>query len=131
MAGRSFHPEIGLKQTWTTARLIDRAEFALLLATVTALLFVAGIWVRNALAEDTPPVMATITVGHGDTLWNLAEKYGDPEQYILERVNAFSKVNHIAKGRPLQEGETLVIPVGNKSARLYYGGKYANREIAD
>ena len=132
MTGRRlFRPETYLQQTWTEARLLHHTEMFLLLATAIILLFVAGIWIRNARADDAPPVMATITVRSGDTLWNLADEYGDPSQYILERVDTLKRINKLKKGHALYEGQTLVIPVGNKSAKLYYGGKYANREIAD
>jgi len=132
MIGRGpFYQGAGFRQTWKSADLLDRAELILLLMTAGTLLFLAGIWLRGSLAGGAPPVTATVTVQAGDTLWGFAKEYGDPDQYILERVNALTRANKLEKGRALHEGQTLVIPVGNPSARLYYGGKYASRQGAD
>ena len=128
---RLFHSGIGLRQTWTSECLLNRTERVLLIITALILLIAVGIWTTGNDIRSNTQVKATITVEAGDTLWSLADKYGDPNQYILKRVNELSKVNNIQKDKVLHEGEKLVIPVGNKSARIYYGGKYASREIAD
>jgi LysM repeat protein len=104
---------------------------ALLVIAVIVLLLVVGMWLRNVMLGGVPPVMATVTVKQGDTLWSLAEQYGDPNQYILERVNALVQANGLERSQALRAGQTLVIPVTNRSARLYYGGQYASREIAE
>lgn len=128
MAARQlFHPEIGIRQAKALAYSLNRAELLLLLVSACLLVFVAGTWATNSIVRHTPPVMATISVQSGDTLWNLATEYGDPDQYILKRVNALVEANALKKGQALYEGQTLVIPVGNQSAKLYYGGKYASR----
>ncbi|GEM_PF-5082746 len=106
-------------------------ETALLVVTVCVLLFVAGMWMRNALASDAPLMKVEITVGRGDTLWSIAQEYGDPDQYILERVDALAKANNLKRGAVLREGQTLVIPVTSRNAKLYCGGTYASRQIAD
>jgi len=131
MAGRrSFHQEIGFHQAQAAASVMDRAELVLLLLAASLFLFVMGMWVRDAVAEGPPTATATITVQPGDTLWSLAREYGDPDQYILERVNALARANGLGRNRMLREGQTLAIPVSS-SAKLYYGGKYASRRIAD
>jgi len=106
-------------------------ELFLLVAAGCLILYVAGIWAGNAVAGGTPPVMAEITVGSGDTLWGMAQKYGDPDVYILKRVDALVKANALERGSVLREGQRLIIPVTNRSAELYCGAKYASREIAD
>jgi len=128
---RLFQWEISPQQTLAGASVVNRAELSLLLVAACILLFVIGIWLRNVAVGSAPPTMVTATVRPGDTLWRLAAKYGDPDQYILERVSALAKANGLEKNRMLREGQTLVIPVGGKSAKLYYGGKYASRRIAD
>ena len=127
---RPPYPLAGFWQDRTPECLLHRAELLLLIITACVLLFVTGIWIRTA-AAASPPVMATINVQAGDTLWDLAQEYGDPEQYILERVNALARANGMKRGQLLQEGQTLVIPVGNRNASLYHGGKYASRQAAN
>ena len=131
MGRRLFQWEISPQQTLAGASVVNRAELSLLLVTMCILLFVIGIWLRNVAVGSAPPTTVTITVQPGDTRWRLAAKYGDPDRYILERVSALAKANGLEKNRMLREGQTLVIPVGGKSAKLYYGGKYASRQIAD
>ena len=131
MGRRLFQWEISPQQTLAGASVVNRAELSLLLVATCILLFVIGIWLRNVAVGSAPPTTVTITVQPGDTLWRLAAKYGDPDRYILERVSALAKANGLEKNRMLREGQALAIPVGGKSAKLYYGGKYASRQIAD
>jgi len=126
-----LHPESDSMRRWATEHALDRAERFLLISTACVLLFVFMSLARSAVTADAPPETAMITVQAGDTLWELAGEYGDPNQYILERVNALAKANGLKRGEVLREGQTLVIPVTNRSAKLYYGGKYASREIAN
>jgi len=121
---------IGFHQAQAAASVVNRAELSLLLVTACILLFVIGMWLRNVAVGSAPPTMVTVTVRPGDTLWKLAGEYGDPDRYILERVSALAKANGLEKNRMLREGQTLAIPVSS-SAKLYYGGKYASRRIAD
>ncbi len=124
-ARQLLHPEIGIRRT--TPRMLGQIELLLLLATICMLMLVIGLWVRNAAAGPVPPVMAKITVRPGDTLWCLAKQYGDPNQYILERVHTLAKANGLKRGEMLHVGQTLVIPVTNRSAKLYYGGHICKR----
>lgn len=130
MARRLFHPRADLWQPRTCVAL-RRVESILLLVTACFLLFVFAVWIRSARLEDAPPVIAGITVEAGDTLWGIAERYGDPDEYILKRVHALVQANGMKETRVLQAGQTLVVPVGNKSAKLYYEGRYACRQSAD
>ena len=122
-ARQLLHPEIGLRQRKASARVLDRAEMLLLLITIFMLMLVIGLRVRDSVAGPVEPVMARITVQAGDTLWTLAKEYGDPNQYILERVDHLARTNGLKRGDVLHAGETLTIPVTNRSAELYYGGK--------
>ncbi len=110
---------------------LHHAESFLLVVVGFLLLLVAGVWLSNAVAGGTPPVMAEITVKPGDTLWAIAQTYGDPDTYILERVDAVVRANRLRRGSVLREGQRLIVPVTNRTAQLYYGGTYASREIAD
>ncbi|HUV05533.1 MAG TPA: LysM peptidoglycan-binding domain-containing protein [Armatimonadota bacterium] len=130
-ARRPSYPVGEFERARPGSSVMERAELLLLLVAVGALLFVAGIWLRNAVVGRAPCAMAAITVEPGDTLWRLAVEYGDPNEYILERVNALARANGLGKSRMLREGQTLVIPVSGKSAKLYNGGRYASTKIAD
>ena len=122
-----LHPEIGIRHAGLRARTLSPVELLLILATTCALTLAFGLWARNTIAGPVPPVMANITVQPGDTLWGLAKQYGDPNQYILERVYALAKANNLQRGDALHVGQTLVIPVTNRSAKLYYGGHICKR----
>lgn len=57
--------------------------------------------------------MVHVRVGAGDTLWQYAARYGDPNSYILDRVETIARDNHIASDLPLAPGQTLRIAVHN------------------
>lgn len=98
------------------------APVTLLLITLCAILFAVG-----GLRIANPPITATVSVRSGDTIWGLAQTYGDPDEYILERVDRISRANGLEKGEPLQPGQTLVIPVSGKRPNTDAGGQYACR----
>lgn len=54
-----------------------------------------------------------VTVRPGDTLWSLARRYGDPNLYILERVNAMADANGLSSHGPLVPGQRVVVSVEN------------------
>ena len=58
----------------------------------------------------------TITVHQGDTLWQIASQYGDPNVYILDRVESISRLNHMADGQALVAGQKIRVPIFAKSA---------------
>jgi len=122
-----LHPRIGVRHTGRSLHVRDHIEAILLLLTLCMILLVIGIWVRDSMTGPIPPVTATITVQPGDTLWSLAKRYGDPNQYILERVAVLAKANGLERGGALHVGQTLIIPVTNRSADLYYGSKVCKR----
>src|SRR5690349_1829021 len=97
-----------------------RDRVVLLFLAIAALLVVAlvGNGTRNLYAGENEPLVQTITIRQGDTLWNLADKYGDPNQYMLQRVDALKAMNHLGNGVVLHEGQTLIVPVSAKSADL-------------
>lgn len=95
---------------------------ALLSATLAlGLLFIlsAGaesVW-QNAVAHyaqhQAPPTIVKVHVGPGDTLWRYAARYGDPSAYMLDRVQAIARDNHLPANASLAPGQTLRITVQN------------------
>lgn len=123
MAARQLlHPGTIAFRPRTTVSPVGRTDMLLLIAVICAFVLVSGHWVRESLAGPVAPVMATITVQPGDTLWSLAKKYGDPNQYILVRMDLLAQANSLRRGDVLRAGQTLTIPVTNRNCKLYYGG---------
>lgn len=79
--------------------------------------FVYSAWQSGSAASSAAfapaaPVIS-VQVGHGDTLWRYAARYGDPNSYILDRVESLSRDNHVSSTNPLVPGQTLRIAVRN------------------
>jgi nucleoid-associated protein YgaU len=97
---------------------IQRRRIKALLAAL-VLLWAAGaavirVW-RGASGALTPSTAVTVvmTVQPGDSLWSLARRYGDPAAYILDRVDALARANHLAHNTSLIPGQKLRVPVQN------------------
>jgi LysM repeat protein len=58
----------------------------------------------------------TVVVQQGDTLWRIASRYGDSSQYILDRVEAISRINHLSGDQPLVAGQKILVPIHAKDA---------------
>ena len=58
----------------------------------------------------------TVIVQPGDTLWQIASRYGDPNQYILDRVDVISRINHISGGQSLAPGQKILVPIARNNA---------------
>lgn len=65
-----------------------------------------------ASAQHPAPVVA-VRVAKGDTLWRYAARYGDPNSYILDRVQTIARANHLSATAALAPGQTLHITVQN------------------
>jgi hypothetical protein len=81
----------------------------------------AGGWVVSALGAAlnrtaTIPVIC-VKVRSGDTLWSVASRYGNPDEYILQRVDTLATENHIQPGTRLQAGTVLRVRVENPDMR--------------
>lgn len=132
VSGRPYFSQTGdRRRSLRRRRTVRRVKLTILAAAGCLLLLIVGIWTRNLLASDTPVMSIEITVGAGDTLWNIAREYGDPNEYILERMNKLVKANDLKRGDVLREGQTLVIPITSRCAKLYCGGTYASRQVAN
>ena len=104
-------------------RAFRRVENALLVSAATAAVgyFVitsAASWVHSIeqnYAAPALPQSVTISqaVKRGDTLTSLAQRYGDPSTYILEREDQIARANHLSGKTPLLPGQHLQIAVTN------------------
>lgn len=76
--------------------------------------------VRAVAASVTAPAAARpvaitlpVSVAPGDSLWTLARRYGDPDAYILDRVDDLARANGLRPGARLVPGQKLLVPVHN------------------
>ncbi len=69
---------------------------------------------QNYSAQTLPQsVIISKAVKRGDTLTSLAQRYGNPNTYILEREDQIARANHLTGVMPLLPGQHLQIPVTN------------------
>lgn len=73
--------------------------------------------VGEALSNRRTVRTLNVKVESGDTLWSIANRYGDPDQYILRRVQKLAEENHIQPGARLQAGTELRVRVENPGFR--------------
>lgn len=59
----------------------------------------------------TPTV--AVTIAPGDTLWKYAARYGASDKYMLERVAAIARDNHLSPDAALVPGQRLRVAVEN------------------
>jgi LysM repeat protein len=86
----------------------------------------AGRAVQPPTRPATAPIV-THTVRSGDTLWKIAQKYGNPETYILERVAALETLNPKVASAPLHIGDTVRVRVENPVLVAQMSPKIARR----
>ncbi len=63
--------------------------------------------------EQARPLTMAVTVQPGDTVWSLAKRYGDPNVYILDRVDAVARANKSVTLQRLVPGQRIYVPVTN------------------
>lgn len=68
---------------------------------------------QAAAAVPAASLSVPMTVRPGDSLWSLARRYGDPRDYILERVDRLARANRLPPGASLTPGQRLLVPVAN------------------
>ncbi len=71
--------------------------------------------VQQSYAPSALPtqVIITKTVKPGDTLTLFAQRYGNPNAYILDTEEQITRLNHLSGTTPLVPGQHLLIPVRN------------------
>ncbi len=69
---------------------------------------------QNYTSQSLPQTLIiSKAVKRGDTLASLAQRYGNPSTYILEREDQIARANHLTGTQPLLPGQHLQIPVTN------------------
>lgn len=64
--------------------------------------------VVEMMSHTSAPVVATYTVGHGDTLWAIAEQYNQGGD-VRDAITAIKRANHLTSAT-VHPGQELVIP---------------------
>lgn len=132
VSSRMSYPHTTVRARASNSRgTLGRLETALLIIAVCILVVLAVMSVKNLTISHEPVMRLEVEVGPGDTLWSIAQEYGDPNEYILARMDRLARANDLKRGEALREGQTLVIPISSRCAELYCGGTYASRKIAD
>lgn len=80
-------------------------------------------------SNQTSVLHISATVKRGDTLARLAQRYGDPNIYLLKREDQIARANHLSGTAPLFPGQHLQIPVTNPVviARIQQQQRIAHR----
>jgi len=63
----------------------------------------------NVVKAEEPTTYVEVKVVSGDTLWNLAQRYGSDSKDIREVVYEISSINNVTAAT-LQPGQTILIP---------------------
>lgn len=101
-----------------------RMEIAASAALCLLLIVVGCLWIGRHHDAAAPAMTTEITVARGDTLWDIAQRYGDPDRYILRRVSDLERANGLRRGEVLREGQRLIVPSEFSQGRLYCGGAH-------
>ena len=80
------------------------------IATVLITLALAWMAVGAFLPTAPPSSTLSVQVQPGDTLWVIADRYGDPDEYILRRIARLEEMNGLESGGTLRAGQTLIVP---------------------
>ena len=88
--------------------------------------------VQQSYRPSTLPTTIVISkvVRHGDTLTGLAHRYGDPNAYILDRVEQIARANNLSGNAPLVPGQRLRIPVTNPAVIAQMEHHYPRTVVA-
>jgi nucleoid-associated protein YgaU len=105
---------------------------------VAASLLVGGVALSRAFAGGDRPTavpahpapVILVTVAPGDTLWGLAQHYGNPDMDVVQRVQAISAANGGHNGA-LQVGQHLRIPVTHPIELAKLHSRLALLEVKD
>ena len=104
------------RRIWIKAAKSAREEPAFAVIALTALLIAGYTIARQRASTGTPakaPLTVRVTVAPGDSLWSLARRYGDPDDYIEDNVDAMARANGMRSKSNLVVGQRLLVSVAN------------------
>lgn len=67
----------------------------------------------DSLGGEQVALSVPVTVSEGDSLWKLAKRYGKPDGYIQDSVDAIAHANQMSSSATLLPGQRLIVPVTN------------------
>jgi len=83
----------------------------ILLALLALILLVSPLFALSVKTPAGSPAPTRVIVGPGDTLWELAQRYGPPGEDTRKVVYDIRETNHLA-GSLIRPGQVLLIPPG-------------------
>jgi LysM repeat protein len=116
VVARSLETDAPVRRTRTAVRVrrirVSEAsvEGVLFLLMAASLVILAGSTLGRFLTAPATPPPARVVVQKGDSLWKLAARYGDPDVYILRRMDDIARRNNIRQDESLQPGDVLYVP---------------------
>ncbi len=92
--------------------IVNRRRFFVFLTIATVLfnVFVLYMYSPNNTQADTVNKTELITVNVGDTIWSIAEEYGDRNEDIRNTIYKIKKLNRMQNSE-LEIGQQLIIPL--------------------
>ena len=94
----------------TTYRIKNKFRFTVFVAVMVVIFsLLLGIIVPVKAHAGSSIRYTEVKVCGGDTLWALAEQYGDPDKDIRETIYDICRINDIT-AETLRAGDTIIIP---------------------
>jgi nucleoid-associated protein YgaU len=85
-----------------------RRKRVILLALIALVLLVSPLFARSLRSPADSPAPVRVVVSPGDTLWDLARRYGPPDEDLRRVVDRISETNHLT-GSLIRPGQVLWI----------------------
>ncbi len=86
----------------------NRAKFFSFIFFISLIVFIIAY--TASVSGYAEPDYTTVTVQPGDTLWSIAEQYGDDSSDIREYIYNIKKINNM-KSSLLVENTSIIIPI--------------------
>ena len=92
--------------------IVNRKRFFISLSLGISLLnmFIFSFILTDRTNADMNNKTVAVTVGYGDTIWDLAENYGNDKTDIREAVYNIKKLNNLNDSQ-IHEGQVLEVPI--------------------
>lgn len=87
----------------------------LLLAILLGIICSSSFSFTNVLAGTTYK-QQVVTVHRGDTLWNIAQEWTDPDEDVRDVIDRIVVTNKLASASAVTAGQKLIVPVRSEQA---------------